>query len=692
MAPRGETGAFPHNETDAMTATAATRTLDRSRVRLPARLLLCAALAALPASGPPGAAETPAPAPADPAPAPDPMAEPVPDGPTTAAAPAAPILDTPTVGCPCAPVIARLPAEGEAGHLLALPPGEWLIRCASADFNPSVSLTLPDGPDAPREVESLFGMFANAVRVSVPKGATVRFNLSAKAENAGGLYCVSAHPVRPRPRWREVSRQTLELGPTLTFPTPAGPRCAAPVVAMLKAGQRYRVGLWCDNADVYLHQPAQHGLRPGGGSKDGLGPGDDIHGSLREMLEQEFKDGMPDRASDLSFIAPRDGLYLFWCLADDADFRTRVRCRIETSDPRQEGLFPGTIARSGPRNSKTDGNAVVLWHRPDLWLVPKDPDVFVPVPARTPAVLRFRSGATRAEFVIRSAGGVEFPLTVEPKSDHAYTVSLIEGEPGIWLRSKGSTGEVDFDVTIPAPPHGAAHGGDDRVHLLELPAVLRGRVRAGQRVSVTTWGAGCGPQIAVRGAGITAQCMDPTGYSIIATTEGLATRDGEVEVLVTAAAAEPGAVAMIRVEGMDSGPVGAGARLDLAEIQWLSTPGEVVLAESGAWTDEDERLPSGTRVDWYRAPMKAGHVYRILAGATDTPDLILDIPGSGKSSAAGGTAIVKPAADGDATLGLAAPGADATGAYALQVCDLGPEVPGKPDAKPETAPAPEAKP
>jgi hypothetical protein len=177
----------------------------------------------------------------------------------------------------------------------------------------------------------------------------------------------------------------------------------------------------------------------------------------------------------------------------------------------------------------------------------------------------------------------------------------------------------------------------------------------------------------MRGAGITAQCMDPTGFSQGAMLEGMATRDGEVEVLVTATAAEPGAVALVCTDGFVAMPVGSALLLDLPSLQWLSTPGADVLATAGEWTETDEKLPAGTKVDWYRVPMKAGRVYRILATARQTPDLVLDVPGIDRSSAGGGIAILVPRADGDATLGIAAAGADELGAYALQVCDLGPE-------------------
>ena len=138
--------------------------------------------------------------------------------------------------------------------------------------------------------------------------------------------------------------------------------------------------------------------------------------------------------------------------------------------------------------------------------------------------------------------------------------------------------------------------------------------------------------------------------------------------------AEPGATALVRTQGFSARIVGATLGLDPAALQWLSTPGDEVLTRVGAWSHEDELLPSGASVDWLRVPMKAGHVYRILAAGAQTPELVLDVPGSGRSSAVGGVAILLPAADGEATLGVAAPGSESYGDYAVSVCDLGLEV------------------
>ena len=333
----------------------------------------------------------------------------------------------------------------------------------------------------------------------------------------------------------------------------------------------------------------------------------------------------------------------------------------------------GGPARAG------DDRSVVLWHRPDLWLVPKDPAVFVPIPAQKPAQLIFASAETEAEYVIRSVAGVEFPVKVMPQGRGSYTLTLLEGEPGVWLASRGANGPIAFHVSNPIAQR-APETGPSGVLLLPLPATLRGSVKAGARASIVVHGGGSSPQVAMRGAGILAQCTDPTGFSMLATTEGLATRDGEVEVLITAAGAEPGAIACVKIAGFEAQPVGEGVSLDLAELQWLSTPGRTALETQGEWSDEDERLPSGTRVDWLRVPMEAGHVYRILAGADSTPDLILDVPGGSRRSATGGVAILRPAKSGDATVGLAAPGVDARGMYAVQVVDLGPEVETAPPA------------
>lgn len=574
---------------------------------------------------------------------------------------ALPELSTPRMACPVAPIVARLPAGGEAYHDLNVPPGEWLLRVSSAETSPYVSLQIPEGEDANEAENSFLYSMVNSVRLSARKGTSVRLRLSASAEDEGALYTVSVHPVRPRPRWKLHSEQGLELHPSFTLPTLAGPRCAAPVTATLRAGTRYRVSVNCDTTDVRVVVPAQNGLRA------------QLHDDWTEMaFDEEFED--PGRLCDSrqSFVAPRDGLYVFWCIADTADFRARATCRIEQSRLDEERLFPKQIAWYGPDRDGEE-RSVVLWHRPDLWLVPKDPAVFVPIPAQKPAQLIFASDETQAEYVIRSAAGVDFPVHVTPQSRESYTLTLLEGEPGVWLASQGADGPVAFHVSTPLgqrPPEVSS----SRVLLLELPAILRGSVKAGARASVVVHGGGSSPQIAMRGAGILAQCTDPTGFSMLATTEGLATRAGEVEVLITAAGAEPGAIACVSISGFEAQPVGEGVSLELAELQWLSTPGRTVVETQGDWSEEDERLPSGTRVDWLRVPMEAGHVYRILAGADSTPDLILDVPGSSRRSAAGGVAILRPAKSGDATVGLAAPGVDARGAYAVQVVDLGPEI------------------
>ncbi len=581
--------------------------------------------------------------------------------------PPLPQLSTPTMACPVAPIVARVPAGGEAFHDFSLPPGEWLLRLGSAETSPYVTLQIPEGEDANEPENGVLYTVVNCARLSARKGTRVRMLVSARAEDEGALYTVSVHPVRPRPRWRMHSEQQLELHPSFTLPTLAGPRCAAPVTAMLRAGTRYRVSVDSDTTDVRVVVPAQNGLRA------------QLQDDWTEhALDEEFAD--PGRMCDSrqSFVAPRDGLYVFWCIADTADFRARATCRVEASRIDEEGLFPENIAWFGPERDG-DERSVVLWHRPDLWLVPKDPAVFVPIPAQKPAQLLFASAETEAQYVIRSVAGVEFPVQVTPQSQQSYTLTLLEGEPGVWLESRGANGPIAFHVSAPVGKRATEWSGG-RALFLPLPAILRGSVKAGARASIVVHGGGASPQVAMRGAGILAQCTDPTGFSMLATTEGLATRDGEVEVLITAAGAEPGAIACVSIRGFEAQPVGEGVALDLAELQWLSTPGRIVLATQGEWSDEDERLPSGTRVDWLRVPMEAGHVYRILAGADSTPDLILDVPGSSRRSAAGGVAILRPGKSGDATVGLAAAGVDARGLYAVQVVDLGLESESVPEA------------
>jgi hypothetical protein len=374
------------------------------------------------------------------------------------------------------------------------------------------------------------------------------------------------------------------------------------------------------------------------------------------------------------FLAPKDALYVFWCLSEDSEESLRATCTIETSDPADEGLFPEGLLPDRFEPALAD-DAVVLWRRPDLWLAEGDPEVFVPLPARKKVNLAFtttRSDST-ATFLPRTVEGVEFSIPVAPRTRELLEVTMVDGEPGLWLKAKGATGPIDVELSTSAA--GATRDPDSVRHLLlELPAILRGRAEPGSVVSVAALGAGCSPQVVVHGAGVRGQCNDATGYSTFAITEGLATHAGEVEVLLAAAVAEPGATALVRTQGFSARIVGATLGLDPAALQWLSTPGDEVLTRVGAWSHEDELLPSGASVDWLRVPMKAGHVYRILAAGAQTPELVLDVPGSGRSSAVGGVAILLPAADGEATLGVAAPGSESYGDYAVSVCDLGLEV------------------
>lgn len=578
----------------------------------------------------------------------------------SAQVPAEAVPPAPAMGCPVAPILDTVKQPGEVAHSFALPVGEWLVRFASKGCSPQELSIRVNGEEAPEGPLARYYQRLDTARISLAQPGSVYVAFEASYEDVGALYCLSVHPVRPRPKWEPVLEQVVELDPRFQFPTLDGPRCAAPITAMLQAGMRYRLRVQSDDVDVRLLVPAQNGLRQL-----------DEEQPLERVLDREFGQLDPGDDSVRQFVAPRDGSYLFWCIAERANYRSRPRVILERSYTLGEGIFPQDLLSLVPDPGSIPGT-VVAWHRPDLWITQLDPALFVPIPSRQVATITFRSAQTAGEYVLRGGDGITHPVSVAAGSTQRLSVTLLDGEPGVWLESRGSNGPIDVEMRL--AQSGAYRSGAQRRHqVLQLPVVLRGSARAGNLLSVRVRGACCAPQVTMRGAGITAQCMDPTGFSQGAMLEGMATRDGEVEVLVTATAAEPGAVALVCTDGFVAMPVGSALLLDLPSLQWISTPGADVLATAGEWTETDEKLPAGTKVDWYRVPMKAGRVYRILATARQTPDLVLDVPGIDRSSAGGGIAILVPRADGDATLGIAAAGADELGAYALQVCDLGPE-------------------
>lgn len=572
-----------------------------------------------------------------------------------------PRIPTPSVAQPTAPIFARLGDGGTSLHRLPLPPGEWLVRVSSAYFEPRPYVDFVGG--AAPESQGLY-LWNGATRLSLAKPQTVQVRVVGRASDAGATYFLSVHPLRPRPVWKLLVRQTLELGPDYTFPVPDSPRCAAPVTALLRAGQRYRVSVLSDGlSTLSVLMPAQNGLP----QRFGADP-------VELLLASEFQDACAPAESECVFLAPKDGLYVFWCLSKDATQRLRATCTIETSDPADEGLFPDDLLpdRFTP---KFEDDEVVLWRRHDLWLAEGDPEVFVPLPVRQKVQLVFTTtrSDSSAIFLPRTESGLEFEIPVHPRTRETHEVTLVDGEPGIWLRAKNGTGPIDVQLSTSA--RGVERDPDSERHmLLELPAILRGPAEAGSLVSVAALGAGCSPQVVLHGAGVRAQCNDATGFSTIAITEGVTTHAGEVEVLLAAAVAEPGAIVLVRTQGFAARPVGATLGLGPAELQWLSTPGGEVLARIGEWSHEDPLLPSGASVDWLRVPMQAGHVYRVLASGVQTPELVFDVPGGARSSAVGGVAILRPGTDGEATLGIAAPGAEVYEGYAVSVCDLGPEL------------------
>ena len=569
-------------------------------------------------------------------------------------------LPAPSMAQPVAPIFARLESGGATLHRLHLPSGEWLVRVASAEFEPKPYIDFIGGV-AP-EKQGLY-LWCGAARVSLEASASVQVRVVGRATDSGASYCLTVHPLRPRPVWKPLVQQVLELGPDYTFPLPSGPRCAAPVTAMLRAGQRYRVSARSDTLALRVLVPAQNGLAQRYSA--------DL---VESFLASDFQDVCAKADTEHAFLAPKDGLYVFWCLSEDAEQSLRATCTIETSSPADEGLFPEGLLPD-QFEPQLEADAIVLWRRPDLWLAEGDPEVFVPLPTRRKVNLVFNTTGSdsTATFLPRTVAGLEFELPVAARTREVHEVTMVEGEPGLWLKAKATTGPIDVELSTSAA--GATRDPDSVRHLLlELPAIVRGYAQAGSVVSVSALGAGCSPQVVVHGAGVRAQCNDATGFSTFAIAEGVATHAGDVEVLLAAAVAEPGAIALVRTQGFAAQAVGATLGLDAAALQWLSTPGDVVLARAGAWSHEDELLPSGASVDWLRVPMKAGHVYRILAAAAQTPELVLDVPGSGRSSASGGVAILRPEADGEATLGVAAPGSESYGDYAVSVCDLGLEV------------------
>lgn len=571
---------------------------------------------------------------------------------------ARPQLSAPTIACPVSPVLARVEAPGPVTHKLPLPKGEWLVRVSSDGGERMPFTFVVDGEEATDEAKLLRGM-PGVHWLSLAQPAVVEARLDAKPEHVDSLYSLSVHPIRPRPSWTTVLQQELELDPQFVIPTLQGPRCAAPVIAMLEAGMRYRIDVDSDDVGVSLLAPAQNGL----GQLDAVD-------SVERFLDKQF--GKPRSAgrSPLQFVAPRSGVYLFWCFAERANYRTRPRVVVQQSDPLAEGIFPADL---GARLELVESRAgtVVAWRRPDLWLNANDPPLFVPFPSRQLAAFTLRSNGSAASMRLRAGEGMTHPFSIEPGATHQFTVTMLEGEPGVWLEAEKCDGPIDLEVRL-QQPLSKGTVGQLRGGAVQLPIVLRGEARAGSLVSVRACGAGCAPQITMRGAGIEGQCLDPTGFSLTAALEGLATRDGEVEVVIAAAAAEPHAVAYVATGGFGATPAGDSLRLDLGTLQWLSTPGRDVLHENGEWADDDDRLPGGAKVDWRGVTMRAGNVYRILATASQTPDLVLDVPGVGRSTSSGGIAMVVARADGDATIGVAAAGADVRGAYALQVRDLGP--------------------
>jgi hypothetical protein len=570
-------------------------------------------------------------------------------------------LQAPQSACPSAPILERITHPETKTHRLPLLRGEWLVLSRNNGPSPfELHVTFPGQTVGANPAHAQY-LALGAARVSLKDNCTVEVSYEATASDVGVLHCLSVHPVRPRPMWSLAVEQTVELDARLQFPTAEGPRFAAPVTAILRAGTRYRLRLQSDDEDVRLLVPAQNGLRQ-----------IDRQDMVENCLEREF--GQCDAEDDFSvqFVAPRSGMYLFWCLAERLNLQTRPTVFLDRSDIQSEGILPDVAAKPLPETDD-DAQSLVIWHRPDLWIHKQDPKLFVPLPPRTTARFRFQSEGTTGSYSLRLTEGSEHRIEVSPAKTSEHSVTTLEGQSGAWIVAGDTDGPIDLQVRLPRPP-GAKEPTEPHAKTLQLPVVLRGRTRAGDILTVRVRGAGCAPQATLRGAGISSQCMDPSGFSQTATLGGVANRDGEVELVITATAAEPNAIAHVVTEGFEASPVGSPLMLDGDMVKWISTPGPSLLdLPKGQWTESDQKLPSGARVDWHALEMKAGHVYRVLASAERTPDLILDVPGVDRTTAGGGIAIVMPTSAGQATIGVAAAGADELGSYALQVCDLGPQ-------------------
>ncbi|MFM2091292.1 MAG: hypothetical protein RLZZ127_1781 [Planctomycetota bacterium] len=545
----------------------------------------------------------------------------------------------------------KLPCEEFRLHM---PPGRWDLVARSRTFDPLVMVEGAGGRLLSNDDDPAGGTTDSRLSLVLAESAVLTITVAAAAVNASGTYQFAVVPTRPAPEPAAVGTWRIATGAGAGLPTAAGRRAAVPLLLALDAGRRYHLRLAGQGGDPALVLPAQHGLPAL--AVDDIG------------LAAAVARGLPAETAELVLIAPRTGRYLLWCV-----------------DARAAGRFDGTleVARSEPMagdpnqeaealvRGEPDAGFVTLWSRHRMWMNPSDPELMIPLPTGTPLTVEVVSrGATCAYRI--GAGERETVLAASDGGSAEAVVTLPDGSPGLRLAAADAqAGTAWIRVRKPLATAVATARGVT-VRTVALPAVLQGRVGAGTRISVAVRGHGVSPQATLRGAGLGVVCADPTGYSPTATIEGIATRDGGVELVVTEPLASDGAVAEIAWSGLVLEPPGAGGDLDIDDIPWLAAPGAPVLAVQGDLGPGDAPLPDGTRVDWLRLPVRGDHAYRVVVHGDATPDLVLDVPGQGRRTVAAGTAVLRPGADGEATIGVAGPVAGTRIAYALLADDLGP--------------------
>ena len=544
-----------------------------------------------------------------------------------------------------------LPAEEFS---FSLPPGRWEVIARSRDFDPLVMVEGLPGGLLSNDDDPAGGTTDSRLSLvmTVPEQVTV--TVAATHVAGSGTYQFAVVPSRPAPVLRPLGTWRVETGPGTGFPTAAGRRAAVPMLLALDAGQRYHLLLTGQGGDPALVMPAQHGLAARAAEDVGLAVAN--------------ARGLRSDDAELVLVAPRTGSYLVWALERRGGGHLDGRLELSVSDPIADdpNLGPVDILLQEPETQ-----ALSLWSRHRMWMNPVDPELLVPLPTGTPLAVQVTSrGATCAYRI--GVGERELVLEATDGGSEERTITLPDGAPGLRLHAAATQAGTAWVRIRKRLPVATPMSGAIRSRTVALPAVLQGRVTAGTRISVAVTGYGVSPQATLRGAGLGLVCADPTGYSPTATIEGIATRDGGVELVITEPLAGEGAVAAVAWSGLDLEPPGGGADLDIEDIPWLAAPGTAVMDLRGDLAPGDAVLPDGTRVDWLRVPVRQGRVYRVVVDGPGTPDLVVDVPGQGKRTVAAGTAILRPGTDGEATLGVVAPVADGRMAYALLVDDLGP--------------------